>query len=762
MTERVQVQKGMARRASLPAAESRPQGSMAEVPAAGRDPAERTAPSPVARRLGLHSVQRAAGNRAATRLYSLAGPRRPPRSIQRHSDDELKAQVDPALDPESVLQARHDPALAARSRLLRHPIQPPADSLKAARMPFRKVDQARRLFQDKNLQEEIRQGLRRFAHSTLAKAEFDTKRVEIDKLEWLLDDSGKQPNPAQAGAAGITIFYKHENYYFPDGSVRTEFIKSVMIHEALHAVSLNSTGFQGLDYSYTKGLKSDSVDEAVTDRLGSEIAGAVLGQAEKYTSQYWNVLGRKGLDFHLTSRGLETLANSNPSVWLGDLVDIITAATGLTWAQIKKGYLSNDQGAHDSVTQAINGKKAEIEAEWTRRRRTAFQALLGPDAVDGPTWESKLTEAVKALDGAAAQPVNHTADQVRALLEVELRARTGADHTVVPKSDRRSSSKDDWAIVNKVAKTNNFVKPPGPGWKPAGTGMLSSPAARGAEELAVQQAKAAKPQHVKEFSAGTWAAVRALEQHVKAAQKLLKLDPKTPNLSWVLIPTPEPADDQDQAKVGDRLETYLSSQATGLLDPKNKGETLGTLTGDDPKQFAHATVAGYGGAGYEANGDIAFVTQEHTNLATVAHEMGHHKQKHEGLSEETVGAIPKLLDFHNMILNENKLAADDIRSGRDADPYVRLRYTDEPARLRVSQWTALANAKADKESDAYAAFRDRMLKRGGAYGRLVQEIEAELASSTAIYPGKISILFKNYMIDEIKRSKPEVEFSDAS
>jgi hypothetical protein len=199
-----------------------------------------------------------------------------------------------------------------------------------------------------------------------------------------------------------------------------------------------------------------------------------------------------------------------------------------------------------------------------------------------------------------------------------------------------------------------------------------------------------------------------------------------------------------------------------LLDPKNKQQTLGTLTGDDPKAFSHSTVSGYGGAGYEANGDIAFVTQEHMNLATVLHEMGHHKQKHEGLSEDTVGAIPYLLDFHNMIVNENKLASDDLRTGRDADPYVRLRYTTEPVRLRVSEWNTLAQARAQKEGDAYTSFRERMFARGGAYASLLREIEAELAGNAALYPGNVPMLFKNYMIAEIKAKKQDVDFSDSS
>ena len=669
--------------------------------------------------------------------------------------------MDPLLDEDKVLQAKHDPAMAGRKRLQRHPIQPPADSLKAARAPFRKVAEAKRIFGDGNTQADIREAIRRFAHSSLSKAEYDAKKGEIEALEWTLDDDRKQPNPAQAGPGGITIFYWHENYYFPDGSPRVEFIKTVMLHEALHATSINSTGFQALDKSYTKNLKSDSVDEAVTDKLGAELAGSVLGGGEKYTSQYWNVLGRKGMDFHITSAGMERLADSPPSVWLGDLVDVITTVVpGLTWPQIKRAYISNEGGQHEDVKQKITAKNAEIETAWTAKRTAAFTALMGAEAIPAAQWETNLTAAVKALDGKVLAPTAYTSDEVRGHLEAELLASTGAAHAIVAKTDRRSSSKDDWAIVNRIGKTNTNVKPPATSWKATGTGMSPSQAAQQAETLAVTQAKDAKPMHVREFDGGLWAALGSMEKHVRASQRILGMAPDTPKLSWVLIPKPKAVDDPAQHKVGDRLETYVSSSQKGLLDDKNKEQTLGTLTGDDPKQFAHATVAGYGGAGYEANGDIAFVTQEHVNLATVLHEMGHHKQKHEGLSEDTVGGIPKLLDFHNMILNENKLASDDIRTGRDPDPYVRLRYTSDPARLRVSEWRTLAQAKAQKEGDAYTSFRERLFARGGAYARLLREIEGELAGNAVLYPGNVGFLFKNYMIAEIKASKQDVDIED--
>lgn len=758
------VMRGLSTRAQRSRGHATPRRSP-QVATPGTASIQRTIASPELTPTDLLGLQQRVGNRAINRMLDGRAP------LRRHSDAALVTQISPFED-EKKIQLKRDPSLQ------RHPIQPPADTLKPARMPFRRIDEAKRIFADENIRADIVLSMKRMAKQNLPASEFEAKKNEIDQLKWTLDAGKGQPNPAQAVQGSVTIWFSHENYYFPDGSPRTEFIKTVMIHEATHATSLHGTGFQGLDVPFTKGYKTDSLDEAVTDRIGSELASSVLGRTEKYTSQYWNTMGRKGLDFHLTSAGLEKLVDSNPSVWLGDLVDVITSLTPLTWPQIKRAYLTNAHGENDHVIQQVNAQRAAIEAAWTQRRTNAFTALMGADAISAANWDAKITAAVAAADGKQAAPVALSSDQAKALVDAELATITGAGHQIVPKTDRRSSSKDDWALMVKAAKTSTNIKPPPAGWK-ATPGMANGPTARSAEEAAVNAEKddvqQQAQQHVKTFDGGAWAAIAALEKHVGTARRLLAFGPLVPPISWVLVPKPKSDGDPDQAKAGDRLETYLSSKSTGLLADANKGESISSLTGDEPEKPAHATVQGYGGAGYEANGDVAFVTQEHVNIGTVLHEMGHHKQKYNGLSEDTVGRVPLLLDFHNVILNENKLAANDLdqaeesrkagKTGKfakgDPDPHIRLRYAESPARLRISAWQTLAAAKATKESDGYITFRDRMQARGGEYATLVQDIENALGDAN-LYPGNIPFLFKNYMIEEIRRRKGDVEFSDAT
>ena len=83
-----------------------------------------------------------------------------------------------------------------------------------------------------------------------------------------------------------------------------------LVHESLHFLSANHTGFQTLELDnlnvHAKGgtAIAHSLDEAVTERLSREVAGNVLGTSEAYTTNYWNMEARRGLDFQ---RGLHVI-----------------------------------------------------------------------------------------------------------------------------------------------------------------------------------------------------------------------------------------------------------------------------------------------------------------------------------------------------------------------------------------------------------------------------------------------------------------------
>src|SRR5262249_43392334 len=142
---------------------------------------------------------------------------------------------------------------------------------------------------------------------------------------------------------------------------------------------------------------ADSLDEAVTEKIGAEIASGVLGASQAYTTNYWNLEARRGLDVHLTLRGLELLATGQPKLWLGNMVDVIIDKTGLTWPQIKAAYLT-DEAQDPEVRNKIEAKRAEIGEEWKVRSQTALLQQLGNNALPKAEWETELKTAISAVD----------------------------------------------------------------------------------------------------------------------------------------------------------------------------------------------------------------------------------------------------------------------------------------------------------------------------------------------------------------------------
>jgi hypothetical protein len=189
-----------------------------------------------------------------------------------------------------------------------------------------------------------------------------------------------------------------------------------------------------------------------------------------------------------------------------------------------------------------------------------------------------------------------------------------------------------------------------------------------------------------------------------------------------------------------------------MLQPDLLNQSLSSLTGANPATPARTVLINMGGGGYEANGEFAALNSEHVNFATVIHEMGHHKQhKVQGFNEQTINQVKglfPLLDLHNILISENRIAADEIARKPASNPYVRLRYTEKPIRLRVSDWQALA-ANQNQESGNYKRLRERLALRGGKPIELVKDIEKELKDNPALYPGNIPTMFKNMMVAEI-------------
>jgi hypothetical protein len=241
-----------------------------------------------------------------------------------------------------------------------------------------------------------------------------------------------------------------------------------------------------------------------------------------------------------------------------------------------------------------------------------------------------------------------------------------------------------------------------------------------------------------------------LKEDTWKAKRLLGMSDNHP-MGWVIIPhTPNLPEDQ-WLKAGAKFSDYPAA-AVKLLQPELMNKSLSGLTGANPELSARTVITNMGGGGYEANGEFGALNVEHVNFATVVHEMGHHKQnKEQGFSEQSINQVKGLfpiLDLHNILISENKIAARELKRDPKSDPYVRLRYTEAPIRLRVSDWKKLAKDQ-NAESENYRRFKERLAVKDDKVNELLLDIEAELQANPELYPGKVPTLFKNFMVDEI-------------
>jgi hypothetical protein len=690
--------------------------------------------------------------------------------IQRHSEAALKAQITASSleDDEETIQTKHISHLS--EGIQRHPIEPNRDIFHEASFGERKIDEMKSIVQDPTLIQSVRDALSNLVTNTLNGPDLQTKLQQIQTAQWELVDDVSPLNPAQVKGGKISFYYYHANWYNPDGSPRTNFIKSCMIHEGLHYISHKHQGFQELVPEVLNPLNpssAETLDEAVTDKIGAEIAEEVLETSEPYTTNYWNLQARRGLDYHMTFKGLEILSTGSPKLWLGKMVDIICAKTNLTWETIKRAYLSDDVQSQ-TIQQEIHAKQSQIMDAWKEENRLALEAQLKGHAIEKDEWKTILTKSVKEADQEAEERArntpsgiesNITKEQVKGLVEASLEWETQESHEVVASNDLRScKGVNDWKVVRE--NTPHIAPPGGPSKKNSAWDESIQETKWGLGGKAPNTANVHEPTN--DPHSQEWTSLNipdlVLKEYVRKANLLLgKVDTRYP-MGWIIIPhTPDKPQDQ-WLKAGSPFSTYPPASIS-LLQAKLKNESLSSLTGANPQAAARTVVAGFGGGGYEANGEVGILNIEHVNFSTVVHEMGHHKQnKDQGFNEQSInqvkGVFP-LLDLHNILISENKIAASELQKNSNSDPIVRLRYTSTPVRQPISEWVKIsANVKA--ESENYKRFKARLIVKGGPILKLLLDIEKELADNPQLYPGNVPFLFKNYMIDEIAKSQPKV------
>jgi hypothetical protein len=679
----------------------------------------------------LLQLQRSVGNRAVMALLARAPGTAT--TVQRHSNSALKSQF---VEEDEAAEAAADATVVQRRSihpLQRHPMASNTEWVHPPSYGTRKIAEATRIATDQAFVAKIKTAAEHLADQVLDAGEIPAKKLAIAGMSYRMERwTPTDYNPAQTDASGIRVWIGHPNYYKPDGSVRVDFLRSTLLHEAMHFVSSNHQGFQGVDKFLDKGEANDTLDEAVTEKLSHELASSVLGQNDIYTTNYWNLQARRGLDFHLTLAGLERLATGQAGLWLGKMVDVIIEKTGLTWESIRKAFLSDTAaGGNAAVRATVESKRAEIAAAWKDKREAALKAQLGAGAIPKAEWQQAVMNATAAaLSELGAPPAAPTRNQIRDAVNVKLATATPG-HEIVSKSDPRSSSLDDWKQLAETAVANRIDKAHANSWLRSG----------------IKELTGWKNDVIPDL---------LLADHVRRANVVLGGVLKRFPMSWVIVPP-------GSGIVGSTPFKDYPRLARTLVAPQLLSKSMSELTGIGATKDVHALVeAEMGGGAYEANGDLAIVNLEHVSFGVVLHEMGHHKQKHSaGLSEENVslvaGAFP-LLDLHNIILHENLLAEEDLRKG-NPDPVIRLRYTETPTSLPLSVWRREA-ANHSVLSGNFATLEKRLKMKGGAPLQALTEIRAALTTKP-LYTG-LENLFLNLMVREMKAKHSLLEATDSA
>ena len=460
-------------------------------------------------------------------------PQGPRTSVQHHSAATLKGQF--VQDDEEAEAAADATVVQRRSMgpVQRHPMASTTEWVHPPSYGVRKIAEATRIATDPFFEAKIKVPANRLADQVLDAAELPAKKQAIARMSYRIERwSPEDSNPAQTDASGIRVWIGHPNYYKPDGSVAVAFLRSTLLHEALHFVSSNHQGFQGVEKFLDNTEANDTIDEAVTEKVSHELAATVLDPGEVYTTNYWNLRARRGLDFHLTLTGLERLATGSASLWLGKMVDVIIDKTGLSWATIRKAFLSDTAaGGNAAVRATVESKRAEIAVAWKEKREAALKAQLGADAIPKLEWQQALTNATVAALGAPGRPPKPTRDQIRDMVNAELVA-TAPGHEIVSKAEPRSSSLDDSKHVADTAVANGIERKDANAWLRSGI-----------KELAVVEASGpALPKDktvVRPEMVGWKDAVipdLLLADHVRRSNVVLGDVLKRFPMSWVIVP----------------------------------------------------------------------------------------------------------------------------------------------------------------------------------------------------------------------------------
>jgi hypothetical protein len=674
------------------------------------------------------SLQRRVGNSAVVQLLRRRHDARPlgrtPLTVQRHSSKALEDQLEDAeRENEIGTLQRHAMSAQKPIRSQRGPLE--------SEVPTR----------------EYIGFLMRWIVDAL-KTEVAPKMADPAKAARRLTPALCEPNFEAVKAGGIPaaaseqtatfmIYVRNPVFYTSEGKLDKGQLIATLVHESLHAISWEHRGLQNIEFEdadkATKKLsdlgEKNSLDEAMTEQLAIRVYEKI--SQTSYRTSYWQTI--RDLGVHCTADGLkELMRHSRPYTeknWTGGLADIVVRRGIMTMAELDDLYLNGPDGVKDKAPLArLKNEYAEVVKEWEQQKADVWNAALPPGVLAGKTWVEMLRATLQAAKDKALK-LDDAIESVRKATGHEL---VGPDD---PRSHVFASKKkaynDDFEILNEYYSytvPDQKIKNPAlglGGWKGG-----KKEDAEGIRQLAIQQGAR------------------------------LGITDKNP-YPHIVIPNQdtfaEPTPGQKVRVIGTRCDTPFKDYPVAVFNPdlpSIENKSIADLSGVDATRSAYEVIDELGKGAYETNGEVVL---SHTIEArTLLHEIGHWKQdkKSGGQSINEKGVNSKLLEYHNIVLNENEYDENPDTGLRR----IRLSYTGTPMVGQQKGWDVVLPDMGGAEPSQYSLLKHIA---NDLEKTAIAQIEAKMSTAEGsdkkrIYTEKMKWYLRQQMALEYFKSRAEV------
>jgi hypothetical protein len=537
------------------------------------------------------------------------------------------------------------------------------------------------------------------------------KKEEADLAKSAADTlSPEGLPPAQVRPDGTLILHwQAREFFLPSGQPNLGKILTTFVHEMMHALSVNHTGFQdvmsGQQLSEWGGQNVyHAADEAMTEQLAIDVYRQVFAQSSgEYQTGYIitppsNTANLLGGD---AKQREQVAKNALPIAWTGELLEIICDKLGMPMQGGQVPDALKQMYFHDAgkFKQLVAAKEAEIYQAW----RDRLEGKLRDKGMATETGANRTIEAVAAALLADFGKKNPTVDlkqdptpftrdpQIQKALkdqvaQAKVPVHKAPDGRVTPEKSVLNPEE----VLFKAATGRDATKgdlSQGGAQAPAATGPGPASPDLDAQRKSLESTVAYK---------------RVDPGMVKANLKRVGLAETEPVRIVVLPPFVAAAD--ASALLPTLMTTPINlypdaclygfpnkaAVGGGLLDLMHEHANRASLSAQKQKQATtqyetqkaknanELFESVFGGGAYDAVTRLIAVANDHFNERVLRHELGHLAQEITGValdpkqgdvrtSVHEHNTARLVLEYHNFLKYENIYAFDKMRDAKEAN-----------------------------------------------------------------------------------------------